>query len=103
MAFCGNCGTENEEGAKFCKSCGSALSQVQKEGTSNIVPDGKKITEGMKGLVSNIKLNKASKKVKIIVGALVAVVVLAIMVANAKPTINLDDYLVFETEGYDGY
>ena len=23
--FCRNCGTENEEGAKFCKSCGSPL------------------------------------------------------------------------------
>nr|MCR5671045.1 zinc-ribbon domain-containing protein [Butyrivibrio sp.] len=25
MAFCGKCGSTNDDGAKFCKSCGAPL------------------------------------------------------------------------------
>lgn len=31
MAFCGKCGAKNEEGAKFCESCGSALQMPELE------------------------------------------------------------------------
>ena len=28
MAFCPNCGEENDDDAKFCKNCGRGLSDV---------------------------------------------------------------------------
>ncbi len=31
MAFCGNCGTEISDGAKFCPKCGTARKEVQEQ------------------------------------------------------------------------
>ncbi len=33
MAFCGQCGFENPEGAKFCGNCGATLIQLTTENT----------------------------------------------------------------------
>lgn len=36
--FCGKCGTENAEGAKFCKACGAKLEKINLDNTVRIVP-----------------------------------------------------------------
>ena len=35
MAFCGNCGTEIKDGAKFCPKCGTARKGVQEQQETN--------------------------------------------------------------------
>ena len=85
--FCKNCGAENKDGAKFCRSCG----QVMGEARENTL---RKQSLNLKGLLP------------IIIGgcaAVVALIVIILVVVNAKPTIKLDDYLTIEISGYDGY
>ena len=45
---------------------------------------------------------KAALK-KVLIGACVAGVIIIFILVNSGPTIYLDNYLVFETDGYDGY
>lgn len=40
---------------------------------------------------------------KVLIGACVAVVIIIFIMINSGPTIYLNNYLVFETDGYDGY
>ena len=46
--FCGKCGTKNEEGAKFCESCGNKLEQEEKEKPT------KKAKKNKTGIAGNI-------------------------------------------------
>ena len=46
MVFCGNCGTENSAGAKFCSDCGAELSEILDEKTST-KPKSDKFSEIM--------------------------------------------------------
>ncbi len=104
--FCGKCGAENENGAKFCKVCGAELESSMGQITNNI---GAKITDAKEA--ASVDLNKAVDKVKSvskpkiigITAVAVAVVAVIFMIASSGPSINLNDYLTIETEGYDGY
>ncbi|MCR5272893.1 MAG: zinc ribbon domain-containing protein [Lachnospiraceae bacterium] len=93
---CGKCGTENDNSARFCKKCGSPLQNNNeiKNVLNSGVGDGNKVSEAV---------GKIPKK-GIIVGV-VAIALLVIVVAFGKrgTIINLNDYIVFNQTGCDGY
>lgn len=156
---CRVCGSNNEDGSKFCWNCGNKLTEQSETGSSSVnqpgiqqnsgdvqhnqvgtppkqvrmpqrqVPPGgfdwengkkmaeerlqkgKNITDGCVGQLKRVaenqtitdKLKKISKKTWGIIGACVALVlVLLIVIALHKPTVNLNDYLKVTYGGYDG-
>lgn len=104
--FCGKCGTENNDVAKFCKKCGAPLMAPANTAPAAVVEDKAedKVEEKTEEKVEEPKGGSALPK---ILAGLVAVAVLtviaAVLVLNAKPTIDLNKYVVCEAEGYDGY
>lgn len=156
---CRVCGSNNEDGSKFCWNCGNKLTEQSETGSSSVnqpgiqqnsgdvqhnqvgtppkqvrmpqrqVPPGgfdwengkkmaeerlqkgKNIADGCVGQLKRVaenqtitdKLKKISKKIWGIIGACVALVlVLLIVIALHKPTVNLNDYLKVTYGGYDG-
>ena len=156
---CRVCGTNNEDGSKFCWNCGNKLTEQSETRSSSVnqpgiqqnsgdvqhnqvgtppkqvrmpqrqVPPGgfdwengkkmaeerlqkgKNIADGCVGQLKRVaenqtitdKLKKISKKTWGIIGACVALVlVLLIVIALHKPTVNLNDYLKVTYGGYDG-
>lgn len=156
---CRVCGSNNEDGSKFCWNCGNKLTEQSETRSSSVnqpgiqqnsgdvqhnqvgtppkqvrmpqrqVPpggfdwengkkmaeerlqEGKNIGDGCVGQLKRVaenqtitdKLKKISKKTWGIIGACVALVlVLLIVIALHKPTVNLNDYLKVTYGGYDG-
>ena len=156
---CRVCGSNNEDGSKFCWNCGNKLTEQSETRSSSVnqpgiqqnsgdvqhnqvgtppkqvrmpqrqVPPGgfdwengkkmaeerlqkgKNIDDGCVGQLKRVaenqtitdKLKKISKKTWGIIGACVALVlVLLIVIALHKPTVNLNDYLKVTYGGYDG-
>ena len=156
---CRVCGSNNEDGSKFCWNCGNKLTEQSETRSSSAnqpgiqqnsgdvqhnqvgtppkqvrmpqrqVPPGgfdwengkkmaeerlqkgKNIADGCVGQLKRVaenqtitdKLKKISKKTWGIIGACVALVlVLLIVIALHKPTVNLNDYLKVTYGGYDG-
>lgn len=156
---CRVCGSNNEDGSKFCWNCGNKLTEQSETRSSSVnqpgiqqnsgdvqhnqvgtppkqvrmpqrqVPPGgfdwengkkmaeerlqkgKNIADGCVGQLKRVaenqtitdKLKKISKKTWEIIGACVALVlVLLIVIALHKPTVNLNDYLKVTYGGYDG-
>ncbi|MGN1165952.1 MAG: zinc-ribbon domain-containing protein [Lachnospiraceae bacterium] len=104
--FCGNCGTENANGAKFCKSCGKPLGNaptIQKEtkqdGSAPVLAAAKVDTSQFTN-----KLKAIPAKVLIACGCgLIALIVIICLAVNIRSTINLNKYITVEATGYDGY
>lgn len=156
---CRVCGSNNEDGSKFCWNCGNKLTEQSETRSSSVnqpgiqqnsgdvqhnqvgtppkqvrmpqrqVPPGgfdwengkkmaeerlqkgKNIADGCVGQLKRVaenqtitdKLKKISKKTWGIIGVCVALVlVLLIVIALHKPTVNLNDYLKVTYGGYDG-
>lgn len=156
---CRVCGSNNEDGSKFCWNCGNKLTEQSETRSSSVnqpgiqqnsgdvqhnqvgtppkqvrmpqrqVPPGgfdwengkkmaeerlqkgKNIADGCVGQLKRVaenqtitdKLKKISKKTWGIIGACVTLVlVLLIVIALHKPTVNLNDYLKVTYGGYDG-
>lgn len=156
---CRVCGSNNEDGSKFCWNCGNKLTEQSETRSSSVnqpgiqqnsgdvqhnqvgtppkqvrmpqrqVPPGgfdwengkkmaeerlqkgKNIADGCVGQLKRVaenqtitdKLKKISKKTWGIIGACVALVlVLLIVIALHKPTVNLNEYLKVTYGGYDG-
>ena len=156
---CRVCGSNNEDGSKFCWNCGNKLTEQSETRSSSVnqpgiqqnsgdvqhnqvgtppkqvrmpqrqVPPGgfdwengkkmaeerlqkgKNIADGCVGQLKRVaenqtitdKLKKISKKTWGIIGACVALVlVLLIVIALHKPTVNLNDYLKVTYAPYDG-
>ena len=156
---CRVCGSNNEDGSKFCWNCGNKLTEQSETRSSSVnqpgiqqnsgdvqhnqvgtppkqvrmpqrqVPPGgfdwengkkmaeerlqkgKNIADGCVGQLKRVaenqtitdKIKKISKKTWGIIGACVALVlVLLIVIALHKPTVNLNDYLKVTYGGYDG-
>ena len=49
MAFCNQCGTKNEEGAKFCTSCGAPMDNTAAQASTPAQANGKKSAGGESG------------------------------------------------------
>lgn len=109
--FCKKCGAENDNGAKFCKSCGAPLASNgddhRVEGSSSSSSENQDKTPlSANAAISNLaeKSKKLSKKALIgICGAVVAIIAIIVIASNAGKTINLNDYVTVEATGYDGY
>lgn len=112
--FCGKCGTENTDGAKFCKNCGEPLRGMER------VQETKKaaLTEtdmehaAVAGSVSNVQQadagqpggkDKAFPKAVLAGICAAAAVAVICIVLNMGTAINLNDYMTVGTEGCDGY
>ncbi len=129
---CGNCGTENPHGAKFCKNCGNPLTEAaskpqgeasaaqqpgEASAAANTASDASAQTAQASGAaaaggsaagaaVSQVtdKIKGLPKNVLIAAAAgIVALIVIIFAVTSMGKTIKLDDYVSINTEGYDGY
>lgn len=121
--FCGNCGSENANDARFCRNCGNALGgstgaqtaqqitprampqMLPPQGTS---PKGADQNAGYAAMQFDAGKQAQKKPLpkKALAGvcaAIVAVIVVICIVMKMGSTINLNDYLIMETSGYDGY
>ena len=111
--FCGNCGAENTNGAKFCKGCGKTL---EDGGSQEIKTTLSQNASMYRDNSSNISANKLDlgqmiNKIKsfpknILIGLSAAAIALFIIICvgvNTSKTIKLDKYLTVRTTGYDGY
>lgn len=117
--FCGNCGVENGNSAKFCKSCGHPLvitggagdgkktgAPLEKTGRMAVAKDASGIQRA-DALQPGEKRKAMPKKALVGIGAAAAAVAaLAVILwfaVSAGSTINLNQYLIIEEDGYDGY
>lgn len=116
--FCPNCGAEMQEGARFCPKCGKEL-KLPSGGATPVETVKTENTESTVNAASTVNTSTAMPPVgadvtaklkslplaKIFAAAVGVLVVLFIVVSivTADPKIDLDKYVVIETEGYDGY
>ena len=108
--YCGNCGMENEKGAKFCKGCGRPLDS-HTDSVKKMVPPSSVSSAAVESSVPVENTQHAAAKMKslpkhVLAGGAVAGVILiagGVMVYGSRKTINLDHYLTIDMEGYDGY
>lgn len=118
---CKNCGSENPDGSKFCATCGRPLEQ--KEAAKNAAEQEaeavnntaeSKVEEGTPNAVEpktaehkSLTQKKSRGLNKLLIGLACAVVVVVIaaglMISRARRSINLNNYITFETTGYNGY
>ncbi|WP_031547610.1 zinc ribbon domain-containing protein [Oribacterium sp. FC2011] len=105
--FCRKCGAENADGNKFCNKCGQPLSG-ETNGVPKMAPgsqinvNSEKVKEEATKVVNKVKSLPKKTLGMICGGAVLLIVVLAIMINNAN-TINLDKYLTLKSDGFDGY
>ena len=107
--FCGNCGAENLDEAKFCKSCGQPLYDSSNNNVVNNDPNvtvnsnmGNTVVVVNNGVNLLDKIKAIPKKVLGIAGAaIIALIVIISIAANVAKTINLDKYMTIEATGYD--
>jgi hypothetical protein len=111
--FCGNCGVENTNGAKFCKVCGKSLGDGGNSGVKITPPQNTSMGTDNRSIISAYKINmgQMTNKIKsippnILIGlcaAAIALVIIIFVAVNTGNTIKLDKYLTVQTTGYDGY
>ena len=111
--FCSNCGAQCPDGAVFCTTCGAQLGQ---QGAEAVTPSAGAPAAPVGGaqpyyapVTPQVPKQKNPKTKKIVIGVVVGVLVLAaiatglILLLTRPETINLNEYLKIEAEGYDGY
>jgi len=102
--FCTKCGTDNGNEAKFCKSCGNPLNQ---KNSIDAIPSTyyAQPSTPAPAQKATISINKGVL-VKLCIGLgilIVAIIGINLVLSNMGKTINLNKYLSFDAEGYDGY
>ena len=96
--FCKKCGNQLPDGAMFCSKCGT------KQDVSEVIESVTPVNADSEASV--VKLPQVKIKPQVLVIGVVALValILAIIIGNTLGnTINLDKYVLIESEGYDGY
>lgn len=121
--FCNKCGAPNDDGAKFCLSCGQPLKAADekeaaspvapaeaKESTSPVEPAATAQTVQYANMAQQAPVQQAPKKkfpIFLVIGIVVAIlaVIGGILVfrMTRKTTIDMDKYMTIEVKGYDGY
>lgn len=112
---CVYCGAKNDDSAAFCTSCGQPLVKTDsnigvnagtpQQGAGNSTGGGTAAPTPVNSAGAR-QSGKSKSLMPVILGgcaALVALIVIILVIVNSKPTIKLDDYLSFESSGYDGY
>lgn len=106
--FCNKCGTKNADEARFCISCGNNLGEkVESEKSlsleSNQKQKGEFALQTSLDKLTNV-LKTFPKKILIGIGVFLATLIaLVLLLVNQGRTIDLNDYLVIEETGYNGY
>lgn len=98
--FCKHCGAENDDNTKFCRECGQPLedSASQKEKLSDHALSEKE------GVSMTDKIKALPQKALMGAGAGLAVFILLLFVVLGRGTsIDMNQYLTIEADGYDGY
>lgn len=95
--FCTNCGRKIEKGSRFCTECGTP---TQDEIIQN---PGAEKTDLSDGVVNNRKNSISKKAIIAVVVAGVAILAIFFGMSRSASTINLNDYLIIQAEGYNGY
>lgn len=109
--FCTNCGAQCPDGAAFCTSCGAPLGQ---QAAQPVTPSAAAPAAPMGGqyyapAAPQAPKQKNPKTKKLVIGIVVGVLVLAavavglILLLTRPTTINLNEFLKFSAEGYEGY
>lgn len=101
--ICEKCGHVNNQGSNFCLKCGAPIhsDEASSQSTETGQKDNIDFPHGSK-LVNRVKKIPA-KVIGIAVGAVAILITVICIAINVGKTINLDKYLTFEEEGYDGY
>lgn len=111
--FCWKCGAQVEEGAKFCKKCGAKMEEAKIDGYSTAGETNPSVTLKSDQINHSARYSRGktpfeTKKIIMIF----IIVVAAILVVSAgiftffklrKTKIDLNEYLEFTSEGYDGH
>jgi hypothetical protein len=104
--FCGNCGFKNEDSASFCGKCGSQLKQSSiQAGNTPVIGSVSKVQfdkDKILSVVNSIK-NMPRKQLGGVLAAIAVVIIAIIAGTNYTPTINLNNYVKVEYDGYEGY
>lgn len=106
MKFCSNCGTQMPADSRFCPECRTKQSDVAEISPIGLQTQGTTRPQSIpKASVSPEKQVKIKKRNKIIgisfVGVIVLCVIIGVLFALIKPSINLNKYLTVTFEGYD--
>ena len=105
--FCVHCGAQQEDGAKFCTSCGKPLDTEAPQAAPQpqegpVAVEAPPAPKQVNPLVA--KLKALPKWVyAAVVGGIAVIVAAILIVVNITSTINLNDFVTIEVEGYDGY
>ncbi|MCR5272891.1 MAG: zinc-ribbon domain-containing protein [Lachnospiraceae bacterium] len=110
--FCGKCGAENPNGAKFCGKCGAPLIVEKKPFLKDTVAS-KETKTVTKSTTGNSTSGESASEIKIkplyiIIGVVVVVLLIVVFLLssflkNKAKTIDLNKYVAIETTGYNGY
>ena len=109
--FCGNCGCKNDDGAGFCKECGSKLNGNNNVNDFNFDqqpftnPNINVDSDNSNGNLGSNN-NRQSVPIKLIAGicAIVMAITAAVIIfMNMQPTIDMDKYVEVTFYGYNGY
>lgn len=96
--FCKKCGNQLPDGAMFCSKCGT------KQDVSEVIESVTPVNADSEASVAKLPQVKIKPQVLLIGVAALVVLILAIIIGNTLGnTINLDKYVLIESEGYDGY
>lgn len=105
--FCVHCGAQQEDGAKFCTSCGKPLDTQEPQAAPQpqggpVAVEAPPAPKPENPLVT--KLKALPKWVYLaVVGGIAAIVAVILIVTNITSTINLNDFVTIEVDGYNGY
>lgn len=91
--YCTACGNKIDKGDAYCENCGMQLS-------------GETSVDKMLQIAATNRMNKKPlNKKMLIISALVTCIVLAIVfiITNQPPKYNVEDYVVIEYSGFNGY
>lgn len=105
--FCVHCGAQQEDGAKFCTSCGKPLDTEAPQAAPQpqegpVAVEAPPAPKQVNPLVA--KLKALPKWVyAAVVGGIAVIVAAILIVVNITSTINLNDFVTIEVDGYNGY
>lgn len=105
--FCVHCGAQQEGDSRFCTSCGKPLDTEAPQAAPQpqegpVAVEAPPAPKQVNPLVA--KLKALPKWVyAAVVGGIAVIVAAILIVVNITSTINLNDFVTIEVEGYDGY
>lgn len=112
--FCVHCGAQQEGNSRFCTSCGKPLDTEEAPAAETAPAEAAPQPQGSPAAAQTpapkpenplvTKLKALPKWVYLaVVGGIAAIVAVILIVTNITSTINLNDFVTIEVDGYNGY